>query len=78
MLWPMAITDYLRRTDGVPAASWRRANSWWTHIYREPTQVPRDYYLFIGVNYDCLLACFRLLIATPAQQDYNLSGIRDI
>jgi hypothetical protein len=37
MLWPMATTDYLRRTGGVPAASWRRANSWWTHIYWEPT-----------------------------------------
>jgi hypothetical protein len=40
MLWPMATTDYLRRTGGVPAASWRRANSWWTHIYWEPTQLP--------------------------------------
>jgi hypothetical protein len=37
MLWPMAITDYLRRTGGVPAAGWRRANSWWTHIYWEST-----------------------------------------
>jgi hypothetical protein len=37
MLWPMATTDYLRRTGGVPAASWRRANSWWTHIYWEST-----------------------------------------
>jgi hypothetical protein len=25
MLWPMATTDYLRRTGGVPAAGWRRA-----------------------------------------------------
>jgi hypothetical protein len=40
MLWPMATTDYLRRTGGVPAAGWRRANSWWTHIYWEPTAPP--------------------------------------
>jgi hypothetical protein len=37
MLWPMATTDYLRRTGSVPVASWRRANSWWTHIYWEST-----------------------------------------
>jgi hypothetical protein len=37
VLWPTATTAYLRRTGGVPAAGWRRANSWWTHIYWEST-----------------------------------------
>jgi hypothetical protein len=40
MLWPMATTDYLRRTGSVPVASWRRANSWWTHIYWESILPP--------------------------------------
>jgi hypothetical protein len=39
MLWPMATTDYLRRTGGVTAAGWRRADSWWTHIYWESTDM---------------------------------------
>jgi hypothetical protein len=39
VLWPMATTAYLRRTGGVPAAGWRRANSWWSNIYWESTPV---------------------------------------
>jgi hypothetical protein len=48
MLWPMATTDYLRRTGGVPAAGWRRANSWWTHIYWESTMCTYGMHLAIA------------------------------
>jgi hypothetical protein len=56
MLWPMATTDYLRRTGSVPVASWRRANSWWTHIYWEFTTIPPLFRASIAASIIILIA----------------------
>jgi hypothetical protein len=58
MLWPMATTDYLRRTGSVPVASWRRANSWWTHIYWESTIAHRLFKLISLMAYGSIIVPF--------------------